>query len=250
MTISEKSWVRYIDRLRKVNKGAAEKMLAFLETHKDSNGLWDASEVRQAVIDYAYGLSTTYGEAAAELACEMYDEAASLSGVALPSAEPAATATYGEVAKQVNGTLKYQNPQIISQAVERLVKLSEVDTVLNNALRDGAEWAWIPHGDTCPYCITLASQGWQYASKEAIRDGHAEHVHANCDCTYAVRFNEQTNVEGYNPNKYKRIYDHADGRTGKDKIRAMYREEYARNKDEINARKRAEYAARKEREEA
>lgn len=248
MTISEQSWAQYLDRHRKVNKTAADKLEKFMVDNGYNAESWINPEVRQAILDYAYGITSTFGEAAAELACEMYDEVSALSGVAFPPAEPAATASYSEVAKAVNGTLKSKNIQIVTQAVERLVKLSEVDTVLNNALRDGAEWAWIPHGDTCAYCLALASRGWTPASQDAIKNGHAEHIHANCDCTYAVRFDSKTNVQGYNPNKYKRIYDNADGNSGKEKIRSMYRDEYAKNKDAINARKRAEYAARKVRE--
>ena len=262
MNISEKSWERYIERLRKVNKTAAEKMLDFLHLNRDDDGLWNSYEARQLILEYAYSLSTQYGEAAAELACEMYDQMGELSGVDLPSAEPAATATFQETAKAVNGALKSDNADIVASAVERLVKLSEVDTVLNNALRDGAEWAWIPHGDTCAYCIMLASQGWQPASRDAIRNGHAEHIHANCDCTYAVRFDDRTDVQGYKPKKYLKMYNGETidkdiredilekyGRWSTDaKMNAMRRQVYRDNKDAINARKRAEYALRKERE--
>ena len=99
----------------------------------------------------------------------------------------------------------------------------------------------MPHGDTCPFCITLASRGWQKASKKALEGGHAEHIHANCDCEYAVRFDSRTTVAGYDPDKYLRQYANAGG-----DINAMRREQYAANKDAINAQKRAAYAARKE----
>ena len=261
MRITERSWTRYLDKLRKVNKAAADKMLAFMDKHRDAGGLWDDPEIRRMILDYAYGLTTQYGEAAAELACEMYDQMGVLQEAINPPAEPAPTATYSEVAKAVNGTLKSDNMDIVANAVERLVKLSEVDTVMNNALRDGAEWAWIPHGDTCAFCIMLASRGWQTASKDAIKDGHAEHVHANCDCTYAVRFDSRTNVQGYDPKKYLRFYegegidkdildDTIDkyGWSYEYNLHAMERQIYKDNREKINARKRAEYAARKERE--
>lgn len=99
----------------------------------------------------------------------------------------------------------------------------------------------MPHGDTCPFCITLASRGWQKASKKALEGGHAEYIHANCDCEYAIRFNSRTTVAGYDPDKYLRQYENAGG-----DINAMRRERYAANKDAINAQKRAAYAARKE----
>lgn len=248
MTIAEESWVGYIDDLRKLNETAAEQFRRYLETHN-----LDTQEDVNAALEYAYALSTRYGEGAAALSCEIYDAIAELSGMNLPAAEPAATATFSEVAKTVNGTRKFsQDIEVISAAVGRLVKMAGVDTTMKNALRDGAEWAWIPHGDTCAFCITLASRGWQQASKKAIKNGHAEHIHANCDCTYAVRFNSRTDVEGYDPDKYKKMYYGADldgeKATGKNRINALRREFYDENKEKINAQKRSAYEKRKERE--
>ena len=102
---------------------------------------------------------------------------------------------------------------------------------MNNALRDGAQWAWIPSGDTCAFCIALASRGWQKASKKALKNGHAEHIHANCDCTYAVRFDNNLEVEGYDPKEYQKMYYGAEGRTPEEKINSMRRMFYAENKD-------------------
>ena len=92
----------------------------------------------------------------------MYEALAEAQGVYVPAAEPAATASYGEVALMVSAT-KDQNPANLPNGVSRLVKRAGADTTLKNAIRDGAEWAWVPHGDTCPFCITLASNGWQNA---------------------------------------------------------------------------------------
>ena len=140
--------------------------------------------------------------------------------------------------------------QMMSEAIGRLVKMAGVDTVMQNALRDGAEWAWIPRGDTCAFCLTLASRGWQRASAKAIKNGHAEHIHANCECTYAVRFRSDQNVQGYDPEEYRKLYYSADGNTPDEKINSMRRVQYKINRDKINAQKREAYAERKEREEA
>ena len=264
MIISEQSWIKYINDLRKVNDAAANKMLEFMNLNRDEDGLWNSPEIRKAILDYAYGISNKYGDAAAELACEMYDSVGALSGLPLSAAEPAAGATYKEVAKTVNGTLKQSNQaEVISSAVARLVKRQGVDTTMQNAIRDRAEWAWIPHGDTCAFCITLASRGWQLASDEALKGGHAEHIHANCDCTYAIRFSEDTEYGGYDPEEYLEQYENADtssfgfgsvnnDREGKKhwqdmstaRINGMRRAEYAKNKDMINAQKREAYKRR------
>ena len=240
-TVSRKAWNKYIADLRKISDKAADEAEKYIKTHS----IMSPAEM-QRFIEYAYALATKYGEAAGALACEMYDALAALSGATVPPAVPAQTATYGDIAKAVYGTF-LQNPEITSSAIGRQVKLVGVDTMQQNALRDGAEWAWIPSGDTCAFCLTLASRGWQRASKNAIRNGHAEHVHANCDCTYAVRFNDSIDVEGYNPEEYLDMYNNADGNTPQARINALRREFYAENKEIINEQKRSAYAKRMER---
>lgn len=228
MRISKKEWNNYIAILRKLQDKASSEMLDFIEKQRLID-LPDA-QFRQALIDYALALATKYGEGATAAACDIYDAVAALQNVTVDAAVPAETATYNETAKAVNGTLKTGNDGIVSDAVGRLVKMAGVDTVMQNALRDGAEWAWIPQGDTCAFCYMLASRGWQRASKNAIRNGHAEHIHANCDCTYAIRFRHDLDVEGYDPDKYLEVYQNAEGRTYKDKLNSMRREFYAENK--------------------
>jgi len=245
MEISLTAWRKYIELLRKVNDKAAEVVRTYLETHS----IPQTQAEMNALIDYAFAVATKYGEAAATAAAEMYDAIAVASGVILEPAIPAVTPEISEVAKAIVGTVKTDNEEIISAAIGRVVKQTGVDTTMQNAIRDGAEWAWIPSGDTCAFCITLASRGWQRASKKALKGGHAEHIHANCDCTYAVRFNEDTDVEGYDPDKYYEMYESADpGGSPEDKINAMRREIYEENKEKINAQKRDNYEKRKERE--
>lgn len=240
MRISESFWVNYIETLAKIDSTAAEKMKEFLK------GYNSAEDGGQKLIDVAYMLATRYGEAAAELACEMYDEIAAESGMVLPPAEPAATATYEETAKAINGTLKtFLNPDQPAVTVGRLVKQAGQDTTLKNALRDGAEFAWIPHGDTCAFCIALASRGWQVMSKKALKNGHAEHIHGNCDCSYAVRFDD-SQYAGYDPDQYLKMYEDADGRSSKDKINSMRRMKYAQDPEAIRAQKREAYTLRQQ----
>ena len=192
-----------------------------------------------ALITYAAALVTKYGEGSAERACQMYDALAEAANAGVPAAEPATPADYGEVARMVNAT-KNQNPANLPNGVSRLVKRAGADTTLKNAVRDGAEWAWVPHGDTCPFCITLASNGWQKASSKVLKGGHADHIHANCDCEFAIRFDHSTSVAGYDPEKYLKQYRDAGG-----DINKMRRIDYAARKDAINAQKRAAYAVRK-----
>lgn len=235
-TITAAEWKRYKDKLRQISEKAAEKMQAYAQSHN--------FQMDQEMIDYAYALATKYGEASAELACEMYDELADYWNAQVPPAEPATTASYQEVSKAMNGCMK-QSPSgnLISGVADRLVKQAGADTTIKNAIRDGAYWAWIPSGDTCAFCITLASRGWQKASKKVLKGDHAEHIHAHCDCTFAIAF-RQADTEKYpfyDPDKYYRQYIDANGN-----INEMRRKMYPDIAEARNARRRELYSLKKE----
>lgn len=256
MTLNQKEFNQYIKALRKINDKAVSDFRNYVISHGGY-----ANIDRQILIDYAYGIATKYGEASAAVSAEMYDAMAAIQRAVVPAAIPAETATYSDVAKTVNGIIKNTaNEDILAEGIGRLVKMAGTDTTLQNAYRDrqtrrsykqrhnGAEVAWIPSGDTCPYCIMLASAGWRKQTNGGA-DMHTEHVHANCDCTYMVRFSPDFEVAGYDPEEYKEMYDSADpGGSREDKLNAMRREAYAENKEEINEQKRSAYAKRQERE--
>ena len=204
MVVTGKSVQVYRDAMSKISQGAASALIQYL---------WDHNyEIDDAFIDFAHSISTTYGEAAGELACQMYDflheywKEVKATGKRIMPAEPAVVPTRSEIENAVYGTMKTSSKEIPG-AVTRLIKRTAEDTTLKNAIRDGAEWAWIPAGDTCAFCIMLGSRGWQKQSKKALKNGHAQHIHANCDCTYAVRFSSDMEVEGYDPKAYLKLYE-------------------------------------------
>lgn len=236
MNIPRKAWTDFAHKLAAVNETAAQLMWEWLNVNGAGN--------LEAAVQYAFALAETYGEAAAALACEMYEAAAAFYGVTVPPATPAD----GPIEERLRAAIikaAEEAPSTIPAIVGRTVKQQAADTTLQNAQRDGAEWAWVPIGDTCAFCITLASRGWQHQSK-AAKTAHAEHIHNNCDCTYAIRFSKKDGVAGYDPQKYLDMYNNAsDSQNPQDKINAMRREAYAADKDRINAMKRENYALRR-----
>ena len=239
MYIPEKDWRAFVNKLSAIDKEAGRLVEEWITANTLQNP--------KALIAYAYEVASACGTASATLAAIMYDAIGEIEGIILPAAELAQAPTIEDVAKAVNGTLEIsQNASNISGAVSRLVKRTGQDTLLQNAVRDHAQFAWIPSGDTCAFCITLASRGWQIASESILSGGHAEHIHSNCDCTYMIRHSDRVNVRGYDPNKYLQMYQNADGSTSKQKTNSMRRRFYAENADKINAQKRAAYALRKE----
>lgn len=256
MNIPTRAWDNFVNALSKIDKDAAVQMQKFIE----ENGFSDE------LIGAAYQTVEYYGTASGAIAAEMYDAIAEMEKVILPPAEMAPLPTYSDVAKAVNGTLKQAiNAEMVSSTVSRLVKQVGQDTLVQNGARDGAEFAWIPRGDTCAYCIGLAANGWVKISKRSMRKGHAEHIHSNCDCSYMVRHTSDTEVQGYNPDKYWDMLQNAADKQNlqeimgdadieylryknmnPDVINALRRENYAKNKDKINAQKRSAYEKRQE----
>lgn len=218
-----------------------DRATAIMEEYIRQNGYNDMN----GMVAYAYSLISVYGEASAALACEMYDALAIAQGVAVPAAIPAKTMdikTIAETFQKISETA----PITLPNSVGRFVKQAGADTMLQNAQRDKAQFAWIPNGDTCAFCLTIASNGWRNMSKRALKNGHASHIHSNCDCEFCVRFDESSGVAGYDPDRYLQIYENADGRSSKDKINAMRRDFYAQDKERINEQKRTAYARRAE----
>lgn len=103
------------------------------------------TEDRKSLIKCANSLVMHYGQEAGALSCRMYDKTVAAQGQNLNEAEMAELPTYGEVAKAINGTLKESSTKIPG-TVARLTKQIGADTTLKNAMRDGAQFAWIPGG--------------------------------------------------------------------------------------------------------
>ncbi len=242
VSISKEVWQNYIDGLEKVCEEAKALAKKYIETHEV-----DSDEGRRSLIEYCYGLSVKYGEAASEFACQMYDAISELEGAEVDPAEPAEPATYQETAKAVNGTMKnLLRAEITAAAIGRLVKLCGQDTTLNNAIRDKAFFAWIPVGDTCPFCLGIAAEGWKRASQKALDGGHAIHIHGNCNCAYTIKHKEDTEYKSYEPGFYQEIFENAEGNTPEEKLNSIRRIAYDKNKAKIRAQKRSAYQKSKE----
>lgn len=215
--LSQSTFNAYVAKMRQLNTTAAEQMQKYIDRFGFDN--------MTAIVNYAHEVATQYGEASGELASLMYDMLAEDQGANVPPAVPAQTATYSETWGAVQGSYN-ESEEKVPDAVGRLVKQTGADTMKQNAARDHAEMAFVPVGDTCAFCIMLASRGWERVGKNA--KSHAAHIHPNCDCQYIVRFSPNEGVEGYDENRYKKIYYDADPEGNwKDKLNAIRREQYA-----------------------
>ena len=205
MKITKAEWNDYIFKMSLLSDKASDDFKKWAK----KNGGWENID-RQSLAESAYNIASYYAEASSSLAAEMYDAIAEREGVVVRGAEVVDELDFGVIAKGVNGAINHsENDNYISSVVGRAVKQAGADTMLKNASRDHAEFAWIPSGDTCGFCLMLASNGWQRSSKKTTNGNHAEHIHTNCNCQFAIRFNKNTGVEGYDPDVYLEKYEEA-----------------------------------------
>lgn len=219
--LNEANFTAYVKKMHQLNVKAAEEMQKYIDRFGFGN--------MSALVHQAQYLTTKYGEGTSELACLLYDYLAENQRARVLPAEPAPTATLDETWGAVQGALN-ESEKKVPDVVSRLVKQAGADTIQKNAARDHAEMAFVPVGQTCAFCMMLASRGWERATW--ADKSHAAHIHANCDCQYIVRFNSNEGVEGYDPDKYKKIYHDAPGWDWRDKLNAIRREQYAEEHDE------------------
>lgn len=124
--ITAKSWAVYRDKLASISETAAQLMQEYVNAH--------GFEINQEFIDYAYFLTTKYGEAAGALTADFYDEMVDYWAQveegkepwkAPKSAEVAETATRDEIASAMFNSTEATAPGI----VHRYVKQVSADTL-------------------------------------------------------------------------------------------------------------------------
>ena len=227
MKITKAEWNKYKNTMSQLSDKASKEFADWV----NQNGGWETID-RQLMAEVAWTIASKYSEGSSTLAAEMYDAIAQAERVNVAPAEIYADVDFGELAKAINGALKHStDDDFCSSPVGRSVKQCGADTMLKNASRDRAEYAWIPSGDSCPFCMVLASKGWQRASKKTMNGDHASHIHTHCDCQFSIRFSPKTQVEGYDPSYYERIYYNAEGKNSKEKLKSMQKEYREQNPD-------------------
>ena len=214
---------------------------------------------RNAVIAYIHQVLDVYCDVANFLAGEFYAKMAEGEGVDVPETEIPDKPGLEQVASSVRyaardlwgGTVDADGFRAKCMAsVKRYVKKAASDTIVANCRRDGRagkgiRWARVPRGgETCPFCIMLASRGFVYYTQQSAN--LFDHDHVNCDCDIIASF--EGDIEGYDPSIYLGIYNynvaydrygHVDTQQTLANMREVYYEE---NKDRWNAMRRERYA--------
>lgn len=173
----------------------------------------------EEVMDEAVRIAAKYEMYGKELGAQWYDYCCEVAGV---DAEPAeVTPTDAEwIASRVDGAMKAAPNSPVYALVNRFMQ-----DIVNEAIRETGNanlwrdyerglcpgrWARVPVGDTCSWCMMLASNGAWYLTEETALGTSPGHYHSNCDCK-AVYHSDANDIRGYTQlEEYKKKYYHAE----------------------------------------
>lgn len=192
---------------------------AYLALNPDPS-VADVREHGMQVLAQAYRV---YGDRAAYVACQWYDEAMARLGHDLDAAElfnDVDADAIGRGVRYLVGLVADGDPsgyvsRMADKAYDHAMRAAN-STMYGNAnrpadARAGVRYARVPTGsETCGFCLMLASLGFNYRSRETAGDVGAQFnsYHDHCDCRVVVG-DDLTTVEGYDPDWYYEVYQDA-----------------------------------------
>lgn len=184
--------------------------------------------VRDALLEVVPQLVREYGDLAAVVAAEWYEEVRNAPGTFHPRLGPNAQVD------AVEGNVRYaarhlytDTPEavlgVLQGSMQRHIAYSGRETIARNVRFDPARprYARVPTGArTCAFCEMVASRGFVYASEQhAQRRGRGQiqdKYHDDCNCQVVPSWDaEQAHIEGYDPDamyaRYKAAWEAAGG---------------------------------------
>lgn len=187
----------------------------------------DVADLRTAAFAVLDALLSTYTDLSAARAAEFYDASREAQMVrrkyrAVVDSRRDPKATEGAIRAIVQFAADGDVERFRREALDRVdteMRRAANQCVAYNAGRDPAKplYARVPVGETCGFCLMLASFGFQYTSESA-----ASHSHRKCNCRVVPSFGEAT-VRGYDPEQmYGRFNDCLSTLGGRDGIRAEW----------------------------
>lgn len=206
---------RDVTRLAKATGQLSDEAVRVLTDFLASTDLGDAARVRDALLEVVPALSDVYGDAAATVAAEWYEDLRAREVGGAFNAKLGATAPTGSVQGSVRwaaAELFTDHPQtimdVLGGAVQRHVLYAARETIARNVEFDPAKprYAVVPTGaNPCAWCTILASRGWVYSSKKTA-DAHSKY-HDNCSCQAVPSWDAaNAHIKGYDPDAAYDLY--------------------------------------------
>jgi hypothetical protein len=197
-----------VEALRTAQSGITALVERDLSAHWSSLNLSNPERVRDELIRYVPALVESYGESAASVAADWYDDQRAAARISSRFRALAAAPTKAElIESQVRfgaGHLFTATPEetlaFLSGAAQKYVLAPGRATVAEAAISDPASSGWerVTSGDACDFCTGLAGRGAVYS--EASVD-FAAHGHCNCAASPVWDSNERRDVREFTPSE-------------------------------------------------
>lgn len=232
-----------VDRLSAANRGIVRMARNDLEALFAGMDLSDPEHVAGVLSDAVPALVREYGNLAAAVADDWYEEARIAAGAPgtyraqlSDGADPAAV--LGSTKTGLSGLFEGDGAKslaFLSAAMQRHISYSTRDTIRRNVATDPARprYARVPSGaKTCAWCEMLASRGFVYVTKKTAGQDPSD-FHDDCDCQIVADFDaENAHIDGYDPDamyeRYREASMASDGTTkgAAAYMRRMHPEQY------------------------
>ena len=182
--------------------------------------IWDGITFDEAM-EIAKRIAEKFAFYGAELGAQWYDFCSQVAGVDVPPAElyPLEAEDIATSAEAYKQDAQGKTPsQVFDEFLNEQIQKSIRTTGSANLHRDynrgrvPGKWARVPVGETCAFCLMLASQGAFYVSYKSAGGFDPDHYHKQCDCKPVFHASAES-IAGYKElDDYKRMYYDADDR--------------------------------------
>lgn len=250
----------YSNRVKALTDKAVSELARDIASIDSSDPYTRAVAIRRNIAHYA----EKYGMSAQELGAQWYEFCANKAGVNVDSAVvdeidfSRIDSYFQEVIRPYeDGEMEWDEAQRRSlDAFENIMKGFTREPIIKNLDRDErnsrrryrqtdraaarAGYARVPVGETCAWCLMLASLGYYYRSELTALGPDPDHYHAHCDCI-AVPYHGPDAIQGYE-DEYEMYFDiYA---TARDDYRSgNYSDDTARRIEEAHAKHDELYAS-------
>lgn len=171
-------------------------------------GVGDPLALRAAILEFWPDIISRYGEITAMLAAEYFEASTGLDAFLDSTVDLDAAQARARWATAPLRTGEGDWLGRLEVLMDELIKQPGRDTMIASARRHGIRYARVPNGDTCPFCLMLASRGAVYHTEKKA-GGKGNRFHGLCDCSVeAIRDDEDMEIlkreVGYDPDE---LYD-------------------------------------------
>ena len=203
--ITRSSLVAYSELLAQISELAQRDIATVLYQLRGAS----AETIEEAIIELYPSIADRYSAASAVVAAEFYDsirQAQLGRGILTILADPQTVDSYLTSAYwSLDGD---DITDRLMTSMDRHVRRGSQDTMLANIFNDyeRPRWAWVPMNATpCAWCTLIASRGFDF-SKAGIESMY-EKRHDNCKCEIVPSWETSPRVEGFDRERFLKIYE-------------------------------------------